>query len=1049
MNGDGRDRAHDDDFLEMPAARYAAPLLDGTATDAGASADSRVLAILRAALGERYTIERELGRGGMAVVYLAHDNKHGRRVAIKVMNDDAAPTLGLDRFLREIATVAGLSHPHILPLYDSGAIPRPDREGSSLLYYAMPYIEGESLRERLQREPQLPVAEAVRIACEVADALAYAHRRGIVHRDIKPANIMLTSAGGTNASGPGSHALLADFGIARASLDAEQSPSLTATGTPLGTPTYMSPEQAAGERDIDGRTDLYALGCVLFEMLAGEPPFTGPTVHAVISKRMTGPPPSVRRLRPSVSAPLDATIAHAMAPVPADRFQTAEELLDALTRTAPATEALTRPASNRRVVAAVASLAALAAIAAAVLIPRTKPVITPSATAIAVLPPTPVTTDSALTRLGRELAITVSTNLDGVGGIHVTDALSVLANVNAGRPTPALEQARALGKRLGATSIVRGTLIRAGDSVRVDVALHPTVCGVGGCDAPLATAVATAPIEDVTTLTDRITWALLRAVWQREGAPTPSLASVTTRSIPALRAFLEGERAIVEGRWRAAPAAYERAFNEDTTFVLAYWRYATARSYYSLPIDSAIRAKYRANVGRFAARDSLLIVAAMANGLVERYERTKTAAERFPDYWNAWWTLSESLTHEAPLFGTTSRDLHAALDHTLSLNPRMTSAWSHLFWVALWERDTVLADRIIKELTSLRYDTVSVQEVGFDQLAHYRYLADIIRGGGAPRDTMIREMGVRIHAGLPASVDPVDLGLGITQYGLGREQVELSTRVLGRRPVTNAAAGNYLAIAVAQAQRGAWDSSLVALDGYVGRVVDPNAPIYPYRMAIVGAWLGALPPAAAAARRPAAVRDSVHLLPAGRAELAWLDGMLAVTTRDTVALATARRALLGADSVTAPMLARSLGAFARALAGDRDGAADSLVALERERADRGLSRYQSDGHPFLTAINRLAAAEWLRERGKLGDAANLLTWHETVLVPMRLTRQANAAVDALAYLESARVAESLGRKDVARDYYGRFLVRYDAPTALHRHLVDEARHALDRLGDRD
>ncbi len=1051
MSGDGHDRARGDDFLEMPAARYAAPLFESTATGTASSADSATLDTLRAVLADRYTIERELGRGGMAVVYLAHDRKHARRVAIKVMNAGAAPTLGADRFLREIATVAGLSHPHILPLYDSGAVPRPERGGSSLLYYAMPYIEGESLRERLEREPQLPVPEAVRIACEVADALAYAHRRGIVHRDVKPANIMLTSAGGTAASGPGSHALLADFGIARAlaRLEADQSPSLTATGMPLGTPTYMSPEQAAGEREIDGRSDIYSLGCVLYEILAGEPPFTGPTAHAVISKRMTGPPPSVRRLRPSVSAHLDAAISRAMAPLPADRFQTAEALLDALTRATAAPETPPRSFSNRRVVAFVGSLAALAAIAAAVLIPRTKPVVPPSASAIAVLPPTPVTADTALTRLGRELAITVSTNLDGVGGIHVADALGVLGNVEASAPALSLERARALGKKLGAKSVVRGTLIRVGDSVRVDVMLHPTACGVSGCDAPLATVVASAPAEDIATLTERTTWALLRAVWQREGAPTPSLASVTTHSIPALRAFLEGERAITDGRWRAAPAAYERAFTEDTTFLLAYWRYAFARSYYSLPVDSAIRAKYREGRGRFAPRDSLLIAAEMANGLIESYERTKTAAERYPDYLNAWWVLSERLTHEAPLFGTTSRELRAALDHTLTLNPRMTSAWSHLFWLSLWERDTALADRIIKQLTALRYDTVSVEEVGFDELAHYRYLADIIRGGGAPRDTMIREMGVRIHVAVPASIDPVSLGLGITQYGLGREQVELSTRVVARRPVTSVAAGNYLAIAVAQAQRGAWDSSLVALDGYVGRVIDPNAPVYAYRMAVMAAWLGALTPEVATARRAAAARDSVHLPPAGRAELAWLDGILAVAKRDTVALATARLALRGADSVTAPMLDRSLAAFARSLRGDRDAAADSLVALERERADHGLSRYRSDGHPFLTAVNRLAAARWLRERGKLGDAANLLAWHETVLVPMRLTRQANAAVDALAYLESARVAESLGRKDVARDYYGRFLVRYDAPTARHRHLVEEARQALDRLGDRD
>jgi serine/threonine protein kinase len=199
----------------------------------------------------------------------------------------------------------------------------------------MPYVEGESLRDRLRRESQLPVDVAVGITREVADALAYAHRRGIVHRDIKPANIMLTAAAGGTTSGSGSHALLADFGIARA-LAASAAPggpgdALTATGIALGTPAYMSPEQATGERDVDGRSDVYSLGCVLYEMLAGEPPFTGPTAQAVITKRLTRPPPSVRRVRPGVSAPLDAVITRAMSPLPADRFQTGDELLDALT----------------------------------------------------------------------------------------------------------------------------------------------------------------------------------------------------------------------------------------------------------------------------------------------------------------------------------------------------------------------------------------------------------------------------------------------------------------------------------------------------------------------------------------------------------------------------------------------------------------------------------------------------------------------------------------------------------------------------------------------
>ncbi|MDH5548986.1 MAG: serine/threonine protein kinase, partial [Gemmatimonadota bacterium] len=236
---------------------------------------SEIPSRLSTALADRYTMEREIGSGGMATVYLAEDLRHDRPVALKVLKPELAAALGPDRFLREIKTTAQLRHPHILPLLDSG-----DADGT--LFYVMPYVEGESLRDRLNREKQLPVEDALRIAREVADALSYAHSHDVLHRDIKPENILLESG----------HAVVADFGIARA-LTAAGGEKLTQTGIAVGTPAYMSPEQSAGEPAIDGRSDLYALGCVLYEMLAGEPPFTGPTAQAIIAKRLAEPPPRV------------------------------------------------------------------------------------------------------------------------------------------------------------------------------------------------------------------------------------------------------------------------------------------------------------------------------------------------------------------------------------------------------------------------------------------------------------------------------------------------------------------------------------------------------------------------------------------------------------------------------------------------------------------------------------------------------------------------------------------------------------------------------------
>src|SRR4051812_44380035 len=221
------------------------------------------------ALVDRYRIERELGEGGMATVYLAHDLKHDRKVAIKVLKPELAAVIGADRFLREIKTIASLQHPHILGLIDSG-------ESGGTAFYVMPFVEGESLRDRLTREKQLPIADTVRIAGEVASALDYAHRHGVIHRDIKPENILLHDGA----------ALVADFGIALA-VSAAGGTRLTQTGLSLGTPHYMSPEQAMGEREITAASDVYALGCVTYEMLVGEPPFTGPTAQAVVAKMMT------------------------------------------------------------------------------------------------------------------------------------------------------------------------------------------------------------------------------------------------------------------------------------------------------------------------------------------------------------------------------------------------------------------------------------------------------------------------------------------------------------------------------------------------------------------------------------------------------------------------------------------------------------------------------------------------------------------------------------------------------------------------------------------
>jgi serine/threonine-protein kinase len=306
---------------------------------------------LRSALADRYTIERELGAGGMATVYLAEDVKHHRKVAIKVLHAELSAILGPERFLKEIELTANLQHPHILPLFDSGS-------AAGLLYYVMPYVDGETLRTRLAREKQLSVGDAVRIACEAADALEYAHGRGVVHRDIKPENILLQNG----------HALVADFGIALAVQQAGGQ-RMTQTGLSLGTPQYMSPEQAMGEREIGPRSDIYSLGAVTYEMLVGDPPFTGPTAQAIVAKVMTSVPVPPRELRKTIPPAAEDAVLTALEKLPADRFSSAAEFARALsdttsTRSRTAAQSRAGRSANGRH-GAMALLAAIAIIASA------------------------------------------------------------------------------------------------------------------------------------------------------------------------------------------------------------------------------------------------------------------------------------------------------------------------------------------------------------------------------------------------------------------------------------------------------------------------------------------------------------------------------------------------------------------------------------------------------------------------------------------------------------------------------------------------------------
>ena len=419
---------------------------------------------LRAALADRYRIERELGRGGMATVYLAEDLKHRRQVALKVLRPELAAAVGPERFLREIEMGAQLTHPHILPLYDSG-------EADGFLYYVMPFAEGESLRDHLAREKQLPIDDALRIAREVADALSYAHGRGVIHRDIKPENILLESG----------HAVVADFGIARA-IDAAGGTRLTETGVAVGTPAYMSPEQATGGGQLDGRSDLYSLGCVLYEMLAGQPPFTGPTVESLVHQHLAVQPPNVTTIRPSVPGWVAAALERSLAKTPADRFNPVAQFGEAITphlsatgtpvpapvAAEPPAVAATRP-RRRRLTVGIAAVAVLGlALATAVLLPRFRgPPLDPNR--VLVVPLADESGMESTKAFGRMTQDYIIQRLAETGIAEVVDPLTALAvsqNVAAGAGGGG-EDIRALANDARAGTVISGTYYAEGDSLHV------------------------------------------------------------------------------------------------------------------------------------------------------------------------------------------------------------------------------------------------------------------------------------------------------------------------------------------------------------------------------------------------------------------------------------------------------------------------------------------------------------------------------------------------------------------------------------------------------
>ena len=996
------------------------------------------VASLRAALLPRYAVERELGRGGMATVYLAEDLSLHRHVALKVLHRELASSLGRERFLREIEIAAHLTHPHILALHDSG-------EADGRPYFAMPYVQGESLRQRLEREGQLAVAEVLEIVRAVAGALSHAHSQGVVHRDIKPENILLARGEG-GASGV--HPLVADFGIARA-LDVAGGERLTSTGLVLGTPAYMSPEQAAAGGRLDARSDIYALGCVAYEMLAGTPPFTGPTTRAIMARHAVDPVPPLHTVRATVPPAVEAAIERALAKVPADRFATAAEFADALVAEPVPFPLLGRRLASRHSRIVLGVLAGVAVIGVGTWILRGSPgppLVHPSAASIAVLPLVSATSDTALTRLGRDLAVTISASLDGVGGVETADRLRV-ANETAESPGLSPAEGAELARRLGSGSLVRGTLVRAGENVRLDLGLY----GSTGL-APLAGGITvTGNRDSIGALTDSVTWSLLRNIWRRGEPPSPSLAAVTTRSLPALRAFLDGERALGANRWDEASLAFRSAIEADSTFGLAHFRYALTRFWTLEPLEPAELETLRTHRTRLPERERLLVDAFLKSGNAPRLkiERHETAVRRFPDYWPAWFLYADALYHWGPIDGHDWSEGLQAFRRVVALNPDLVPAWEHIFNVTLG-REQAEAEKIYARLIEMGW--LASQPPGGQLIS--RLLAGVGSAGGALRPDMYpladstAEFMVSSRGNdLPVEFSPIFL----LQEGFPAAQLELNRRALatGRAP-PQVSTALRAANAWAWAARGRWDSALATMSAAAAepdvRGMTPLA-FQEYGLAVLGSVLGATAPALADRRRRRVVAYIDRLTDKepsdfSRVRLAWLDGVLGFARGDRHQIETARKQIAAnqwENGKQLKLVARSLAALDRALAGDRKRAGQELASLEE----------YCIGHEDCgslipdIAIQRLLAAQWLAEAGDLEHARRLLRWQDA---PWRAWPWIlGHALGGPSYLIRARIEETRGDTAHAAEYYRQFVRRYDQPMPSQAHLVVEAKGALARL----
>jgi hypothetical protein len=970
---------------------------------------------LQRSLADTFTIERELGGGGMARVFLAHERALARRVVVKVLDLEGAVAASAERFRREVQVIAKLQHPHIVPVLTAGG-------DDTLLWYVMPYVSGESLRARLTREGALPLPDALRIARELFDALGFAHDHGIVHRDVKPENILLE----------GKHAVVADFGVAKALADAGVSSGLTSAGIALGTPAYMAPEQAMADATTNHRADLYAAGAVLYEMLVGAPPFSG-SAQSVIAAHITAEPPRIDQRRGDVPLMLAQLIRQLMAKNPAERPQNAHEALTILetvsTPAATATPLLRSTELGRKPRRATMWIAAAAVViiagAAWARFRAPSAGVAEGADVIAVMP-LGSTGDSTLARLGRDIVVTLSTSLDGVGSIRSVDAMSVLQGVKDIPQPVRIDDARKLGARLGAKTVIHGVVTSEGGLARLDVALYP----VSGGDAIAKASARSAP-DNIRALTDTLTRQLLEQIWRHGTPPSAVLSDVATSSGEALRAFLVGESAFERNQMDTAIAAYTHAVAADSNFAQAWLRLDYTRGMVLLPVDTAVRSHLLALRERLPRRErDWLSIRNIGLPFLASLDSVRSVAARYPDSYAIQYLVMDLIVHSGPRYGIAISDALPLLERLRTLSPRSVDVAFHRQFVAMAMADTaamVAAQRTKMEGESRDahdYDEAVLRAFEAMTSGHASSLREVVKRGDKGMASLIKlnpEFGwypnfSNVSLASPVASDSLTEALAGTSFG-----AEYPQFLAFGRASRSIARGNV-------------HDGLIGAANFAGERAPVSVRNSTVWSAANAAWFGLIPVSEAEATIARAKPQLANLTGLGALEVAWSEAVVAIAAKDSARMEAAIKSITDTSRV-----GRAIPRGLRALYRERrTGAVDSLRSFEDD-AMRTVGNFAVS-----LPIHRAALGRALIKSGDAAGAERLLQWPDAAPNNVRLALIGFHFGHYTSY-ERGQAAEARGDRKSAIRHYNDFLTMIDRPPPAMAASIADAKARLARL----